>query len=73
MPDYFAVWILILSFARIASASDACFGPYVTASTLEDLHQDVHLVRPLPVDCGGLTCESYLAASSALGSNGPLR
>ena len=57
----------------IVSMTNACHGPYVTASTLEALHQDIHLVRPLPVDCGGLSCQFYLSAQSALGAHGPIR
>lgn len=54
-------------------SNDPCPGPYVTASSLEALHEDIHLVRPLPVDCGGLPCAFYLSDHSALGSHGPIR
>ncbi|CAF0922888.1 unnamed protein product [Rotaria sordida] len=74
--DYNYLLLLLLlssiSFIQISSTKKICYGPYVTASSLEDLHQDIHLVAPLPIDCGGLSCEFYLSPSSALGSHGPL-
>ncbi|CAF0722604.1 unnamed protein product [Rotaria sp. Silwood1] len=70
--DYFYLLILLINFIQISSTTKTCYGPYVTASSLEELHQDIHLVEPLPIHCGGLSCEFYLSPSSALGSNGPL-
>jgi hypothetical protein len=71
--DYFYLLILSISCIQISSTDKTCYGPYVTASSLEELHQDVHLVQPLPIDCGRLPCEFYLNPTSALGSRGPLR
>jgi len=65
--------IFSINFIQISSTTKTCYGPYVTASSLEELHQDIHLVRPLPINCGGLSCEFYLSPFSALGYNGPLR
>ena len=65
--------ILLINFIRISSTTKTCYGPYVTASSLEELHQDIHLVQPLPTNCGRLSCKFYLSSSSALGQRGPLR
>lgn len=71
--QYITVFILFVNLLEIRFSTAACYGPYVTASSIEALNQDVHLVEPLPVDCGGLSCEFYLRPGSALGSHGPLR
>jgi hypothetical protein len=65
--------ISLINFIRISSPTKICYGPYVTASSLEALHQDIRLVQPLPTNCGGLSCEFYLSPRSALGQRGPLR
>jgi hypothetical protein len=66
-------FLLLINFIQSSSSTKTCYGPYVTASSLEELHQDIHLVQPLPIDCGRLSCEFYLSRSSALGLHGPLR
>jgi hypothetical protein len=70
--NYFYLLILLINFIQISSTTKTCYGPYVTASSLEELRQDIRLVRPRPINCGGLSCEFYLSPLSALGSNGPL-
>ncbi len=69
----FYLLILSINFIQISSTTKPCYGPYVTASSLEELHQDIHLVRPFPINCGGLLCDFYLSPFSALGLQGPLR
>lgn len=71
--NYIYLFILLVYFIAMSSAIKTCYGPYMTASTLEELHQDIQAVRPLPVNCGGLPCKFYLSPYSALGSSGPIR
>lgn len=71
--NYLYLLILSINFIEIISTEKICYGPYVTASSLEDLRQNIRLVKPIPRNCGGLSCEFYLSPFSALGSNGPLR
>lgn len=71
--NYIHILVLLISFTYVAPTTKTCYGPYVTASSLEALNQDIHLVEPFPVDCGGLSCEFYLSPGSALGSHGPIR
>jgi hypothetical protein len=70
---YMYLIILLINFIQISSTIETCYGPYVTASSLEELHQDIKLVEPLPTNCGRLSCEFYLSPRSTLGSRGPLR
>ncbi|CAF1101391.1 unnamed protein product [Adineta steineri] len=65
-------FILSINFLHISSSTKTCYGPYITASSIEALDQDLQLIQPLPIDCGRLSCEFYLSPSSALGSHGPL-
>ena len=62
-----------MNFIQISFTRKTCYGPYVTASSLEELHQDIHLVQPLSNNCGSVPCEFYLNPTSVLGSHGPLR
>ncbi|CAF0778127.1 unnamed protein product [Adineta ricciae] len=70
--QYITFFISLVNLLEIPFSTAACYGPYVTASSIEALHEDIHLVQPLPVDCGRLSCDFYLSSSSALGSHGPL-
>lgn len=65
------IFFVLFQFS-IVSQVTPCYGPYVSASSLESLHQNISLVEPFPIDCGGLSCSFYLSSTSALGSNGPL-
>ncbi|CAF3676844.1 unnamed protein product [Rotaria sp. Silwood1] len=71
MISRFLSLFVLVNFFHITSMAKTCHGPYVSGSSIEQLHEDMHLVRPRPMNCGGLaSCEFYLRPASALGTNG---